>query len=99
MVAALFLVTRTVSNNEDKDGIRQVVINNDDGDADAVIAANAATAVNNDQPATTDAVNTSEKLKSDYFDTVVQIGSTPAGPLATDQDFIAVGDSVSEVLT
>lgn len=99
MVAALFLVRRTVSNNDDKDKIRQVVINNDDGDADAVIAANASAAVNATLPATTDAVNSGEKLSSDYFDTVDQIGSTPAGPLATDQDYIAVGDSVAEELT
>ncbi len=96
MVEALFLVERTVQpDNDIRDGIRNVIINNDDGDADAVIIANAVTAVNALFPSP-DAEN---KLPTGYFDLVSQIDVLSAGPLATDQDVLVYTREVGSVRT
>jgi hypothetical protein len=47
MAEALYLVERTTQGeSEDRNRVRAVIINNDDGDADAVIIANVITALN-----------------------------------------------------
>lgn len=97
MAEALFLVERTASVNNDRDGIRAVVINNDDGDSDAEIITAAIAAVNAALPADADVPD--DKLPAGYFDTVTQVDDLTSGPLATDQDFLCFKQEVTSVRT
>lgn len=99
MAEALFLVERTTqSDNDIRDGIKSVIINNDDADTNAQIIAAAIAAVNAALPA--DAGAASSKLPDGYFDTVNEVSDlVTAGDLRTDQDFLAFGAAVAEVRT
>lgn len=61
------------------DGVTHVLFNNDDGDADAVIIANAETACRSAGFALPD---------SGYFDTVELVGPPTAGIMTTELDII-----------
>lgn len=97
MVAGLFLVTRTAQGvSDDRNRVREVILNNDDGQTNAQHIQQAVDGLNTAQPVETGF----EPVYPDgYFDTVVQIGATPAGPLATDNDFIAYAPEVASVKT
>jgi len=84
MAAALYLVKKTGSDNV-VNGIDQVLINNDDGDADALIITNTAAALR----------AAGQAIPDGYFDTVTAVG--PAAYLDTEFDYIAVS-TVSEVV-
>jgi hypothetical protein len=94
MAEALYLVERTTAlDGNDIDGVRHVLINNDDGDADAVIITAAIAACNAASGAT-------GKFSAGYFDTVNKVSDlVTAGDLRTDQNFIAFPEKVVEVRT
>lgn len=102
MVAGVFLVERTTPvDDHDVNRVRTVVCQADDGDADAVIIAEVVANLNT-LIARGDglvASGNADPYPAGYFDTVTQIGATPAGPLATDEDFIAMGDIKFSVTT
>lgn len=92
MVDAIFRVTRTTQGvNQDKDQVREVIIFNDDGDADALIIQNTIDALNAAAPVESGA---EPKYPAGYFDTVEQIGATPTGFLNTEFDFLAFAPHV-----
>lgn len=97
MVAGLFLVTRTSQGvNEDRNQVREVIVNDDDALTNAQIIQQAVDGLNTAQPVGADA---EPVYPTGYFDTVVQIGASPAGPLATDNDFIAYAPEVASIKT
>jgi hypothetical protein len=97
MVAGLFLITRTSQGvNEDRNLVREVIIQNDDADTTAQHIQQAVDSLNAAQPVEAGASNV---YPVGYFDTVVQIGASPAGPLATTHDFIAYAPEVVSVKT
>ena len=103
MVEGLFLVRRTSQGvNDDRNQVRAVLINNDDGDADAVIIANAIAALNAAQPVGDGFTAGEPVYPAGYFDEVVDIddlAGTTEENLRTDQDFIAFGSEVVAVKT
>ncbi len=93
MADAIFLVTRTDQGvTNDRNQVREVVIFNDDGDADALIIQNTVDALNTAQPVETGA---EDAYPIGYFDTVEQIGATPTGFLDTEFDFLAFAPRVA----
>lgn len=97
MVAGLFYITRTDQGvNNDRNRVREVIINNDDGDTDAQHITQAIASLNAAQPVETGA---EDVYPAGYFDTVDQIGASPAGVLATNHDFIAWAPEVASVKT
>lgn len=100
MVAGLFLVERTVQGeSDDRNRVRQVVVHEDDGQTDAQIIAAVIATLNTATP-TGDGFSAGENVyPAGYFDTVTQIGASPAGPLATDGDLFAFPSSVNSVTT
>lgn len=93
MVAGIFLVKRTSQGvNDDRNRVREVVMHNDDGDADAVIIQNAVDGLNTQNPVETGA---GDAYPIGYFDTVVQIGASPVADLAAEFDFIAYTPAVA----
>jgi hypothetical protein len=94
MAEALFLVRRTSQGvNDDRNRVREVLVNNDDGDADAVIMQNVVDLLNVAHPAGGEAV-----YPVGYFDTV-EVVAVSSGPLSTDGDFIAYSPRVAAVVT
>ena len=97
MVAGLFLVERTSQGrSDDRNRVRAVVVHEDDAQTNAQIIAAAIATLNTAQPVESGA---EAIYPTGYFDTVVQIGATPAGPLATDGDLLAYGPEVTSVRT
>lgn len=98
MAEALFLVTRTAQGvNDDRNQVREVIINNDDGDTDAQIIAAAIAALNAAQPVESGA---EAVYPAGYFDTVNEISDlVTAGVLRTDGDFLAFAPRVAAVTT
>ena len=98
MVAGLFLVERTVQGvNDDRNQVRSVVAHEDDAQTDAQIIAAVIANLNAATP-TGDSASSGEPVYPDgYFDTVTQIGASPAGPLVTDGDLIAFPPEVLRV--
>lgn len=97
MVAGLFLVTRTDQGvTNDRNRVREVIINDDDGQTDAQIITQAIAGLN-----ATQAVESGAEAvyPAGYFDTVVQIGASPAGPLATDNDYFAYAPVIASEVT
>jgi len=96
MAAAIFLVTRTIGGvNQDINQVREVIVHNDDQDADALIIQNTIDTMNTVEPAG-DPSGAQNQYPDFYFDTVVQIGATPVANLATEFDFLAYAPRVSE---
>ena len=97
MVAGLFYITRTDQGvNNDRNRVREVLLNNDDAETNAQHIQEAVDQLNAAQPVETGA----EPVYPDgYFDTVVQVGATPAGVLATNHDFVAWPPEVASVKT
>lgn len=100
MVAGLFLVERTSQGrSDDRNRVRQVVVHEDDAQTDAQIIAAVIATLNTLTP-TGDGFSAGESVYPDgYFDTVTQIGATPAGPLATDGDLFAYPPQVAAQTT
>ena len=98
MAEGLFLVERTsnMGDNNKRDAITAVVINNDDGDTDAQHIAAAVLAVNGDFPPES---GFEDKIPAGYFDTVREISDLTSGPLATALDHIVFTQKVVEVVT
>lgn len=98
MVAAVYLVTRTTQGrNDDRNRVRHVIAHEDDAQTDAQIIA-AVIATLNANTSTGDGFSSGENVYPDgYFDTVTQIGASPAGPVATDGDVIAYPEDVLTV--
>lgn len=99
MAEALFLVERTVPlDMNDRDGIRAVVINEDDAQTDAQIITATISAVNAALPSDADVPD--DKLPAGYFDTVTNISDlVTAGALRTDGDFLCFKQEVASVRT
>jgi len=96
MADALFLVQRTVQGvNDDRNRVREVVIFNDNGDADSLVIQNTIDALNAQTPVG-DGLTAGEPVYPDgYFDTVTEIATaTPAGPFGTEFDYIAFAPRV-----
>ena len=97
MAAAIFLVTRTVQGvNQDINQVREVIMHNDDADADALIIQNLIDIMNTTEPAG-DPSGDRNQYPDGYFDTVVQIGATPVANLGTEFDFLAFSLHVSQL--
>jgi len=97
MVAGLFLITRTQQGvSEDRNQVREMILNNDDGQTDAQHITQAIAGLNTSHAVETGAAAV---YPAGYFDTVVQVGASPAGPLATDNDYIAYTPEVSSIKT
>ena len=97
MVEQLFLVERTDRpDNDVRDGIKTVIINNDDADTDAQIITAAILAVNTALPVDADA---EAKIPAGYFDTVSPLTPLSAGPLATDLDILVHKAEVASTRT
>lgn len=85
MAEAIYLVTRTSQGvSDDRNRVREVIINADDGSTDAEIIADAVAALNAAQPVESGA---EAIYPAGYFDTVVAL--TTAVTLGADGDFIA----------
>ena len=99
MAAGLFLVTRTTQGvNQDINQVREAIVNDDDAQTDAQIIATLLTSMNTVEPAG-DPSGDFDQYPDGYFDTVVQIGATPEGPLATDGDYIVYSPEVASLKT
>ena len=98
MAEGLFLVRRTSQDvNNDRNRVREVLINEDDAQSDAAIITATIAALNAAQPVETDA---EPVYPAGYFDTVVDIDDlVTSGPLRTDGDFIAFAPRVVAVET
>ena len=96
MAEGLFLVERTLRpDNNVRDGIQAVIINNDDGDTDAQHIAAAILAVNTALPSTAE-----DKLPAGYFDTVNELSDlVTTGDLRTALDFLCFTREVTSVRT
>ncbi len=95
MVAGIFLVTRTVQGvNQDINGVREVIVHEDDAQTDAQIIAALLVNMNLVEPAG-DPSGSQDQYPDFYFDTVVQIGATPALDLSTDGDYLAYAPRVA----
>lgn len=89
MAAAIFLVTRTSQGvTQDINGIREVIVHEDDGQTDAQIITALLANMNIVEPAG-DPSGDQSQYPDGYFDTVIQIGATPALALGTDGDYLA----------
>ena len=93
MVAQVFLVTRTQVKTNDRNKVREVIINADSAQTDAQIIASAVAGLNTVQPVESGA---EAAYPAGYLDTVTQIAASPTGPLNTDGDFLSYPDRVSE---
>jgi hypothetical protein len=97
MVAGIFLVTRTVQGvNQDINGIREVIVHEDDAQTDAQIIAAVIASMNTTEPAG-DPSGSQNQYPAGYFDTVVQIGASPVADLDVDGNFIAFAPRVSSL--
>ena len=98
MAEGLYLVRRTVQGvNDDRNRVREVLINEDDGQSDADIIIATVAALNAAQPVETGG---EPIYHAGYFDTVVDIDDlVTSGPLRTDGDFIAFAPRVVAVET
>ena len=106
MAEGLYLVRRTqLPGNGERNGVRDVLINNDDGDSDAVIMQNTVDALNAAEPGGGGhaGASTGEPAYPDgYFDTVMDVddlAATGEDNLRTDGDFIAFKAPVTSVET
>lgn len=100
MVAGLFLVERTAQGaNDDRNRVRQVVVHEDDAQTDAQIIAAVIATLNSVTPVGDGFTAGEPVYPAGYFDTVTQIGASPAGPLATDGDLYAFPVSVASQTT
>ena len=103
MAEGLFLVRRTSQGvNDDRNRVREVLINEDDAQTDAQIIQAAIDALNTATPVG-DGFTAGEKSYPDgYFDEVIDIddlAGTSEDNLRTDGDFIAFGPEVTSVKT
>lgn len=83
MAEALYLVTKASADSPQQDivnGIHAVLINSDDGGADADIIAEAVAQV----------VAGGHAVPDSYFDTVTAIADLTSGPLPTDEDVMII---------
>jgi hypothetical protein len=95
MVAGIFLVTRTGQGvNQDINGVREVIVHEDDAQTDAQIIAAVIASMNTTEPAG-DPSGSQDQYPAGYFDTVVQIGASPVADLDTDGDYIAYAPRVA----
>ena len=102
MAAGLFLITRTSQGvTQDRNLVREVILNNDDGQTDAQHIQQAVDGLNTLFPTESKGgdADAENAYPTGYFDTVVQIGAVPEGPLATDNDMIAYAPEVGSVKT
>lgn len=100
MVEALFLVTRTSQGvSDDRNRVRQVIINDDDAQTAAQTIATTIAALNAAQPVETGA---EPVYPAGYFDTRVELSDlagTTEDNLRTAGDFIAFDEEVVSVKT
>ncbi len=82
MAEALFLVTRTnqLGDNDMRNGVHAMLINNDDGDTDAVTIADAILRLN--------AHFGAGSYPDGYFDTVQEVGDLTSGPAPDNGDIM-----------
>ena len=103
MVEALWLIRRTAQGvSDDRNRVREVLFNNDDGDSDAVKITNLIAALNAAQPVSGGFSDGEPVYPAGYFDEVINIddlAGTGEDNLRTDQDFIAFGPEVVSVKT
>jgi len=95
MVAGIFLVTRTVQGvNQDINGVREVIVHEDDAQTSAQIITALLANMNIVEPAG-DPSGSQSQYPAGYFDTVVQIGASPVADLSTDGDYLAFAPRVA----
>ena len=102
MAAGLFLITRTTQGvSSDRNLVREVIQNNDDGQSDAQHITQAIAGLNTLFPTESKGgdADAEAAYPAGYFDTVVQIGAVPAGHLATDNDMLAYAPEVGSIKT
>lgn len=95
MAAGLFLVTRNdqLGGKGLLNGVRAVVVNNDDAETNAQHIAAAVAKCNAAFPK--DSAASDDPYPADYFDTVVEISDLVAGPLKDDGDAYVFGRDVT----
>lgn len=87
MALQVYLISKAHgAGNKYVNGVSRVLVNNDDGDADAVKIANAEAAV----------VAAGMPIPSGYFDSVELIGPPTAGIMTTEGDIVIFGPSTLE---
>ncbi len=100
MAEALYLVRRTSQGvNDDRNRVREVLVNSDDGQTDAQIMAALVILLNAAQPVETGG---EDIYPVGYFDEVIDIddlSGTSEDNLRTDDDFIAFGPELFSVKT
>ena len=98
MAEALYLVTRTDQGvNDDRNLVREVIVNDDDGTTDANIIIATVALMNTAFPAESGAPDV---YKEGYFDTVNELSDlVTTGVLRTDGDFLAFAPRVGSVTT
>jgi hypothetical protein len=97
MVAGIFLVTRTIQGvNQDRNGVREVVVHEDDAQTDAQIITAVIASMNATEQAG-DPAGDFDQYPAGYFDTVVQIGASPVADLDTDGNYIAFAPRVASL--
>lgn len=98
MAEALFLVTRTQQGvSDDRNRVREVIINDDDGTSDADIIIATIAALNASEPVES---GVAPVYPAGYFDTVNELSDlTTDSVLRTDGDFIAFPPRVDAELT
>ena len=97
MAQALHIITRTVQGvNDDRNLVREVIMNLDNADSDAVNLVAAVTAMNLLAPVESGA---EAVYPAGYFDTITEFGLTPSGILGTDLDILAYAPRVAAELS
>ncbi|MCK5641930.1 MAG: hypothetical protein KAJ19_14095 [Gammaproteobacteria bacterium] len=97
MAAGIFLVTRTIQGvNSDRNGVREIIVNEDDAQTDAQIIAAVIASMNATEPAG-DPSGALDQYPAGYFDTVVQIGATPVADLDVDGNYLAFAPRVASL--
>lgn len=98
MAEALFLVRRTVQGvNEDRNRVREVLINEDDGQTNAQIIAATIAALNAVTPVGDGFTAGEPVYPAGYFDTVDPVNTT-TGILSADGRFVAFPPRVAAVV-
>lgn len=98
MAEHLYLIRRTTHMNDERNRVRDILINNDDGDSDAVKIQNAVDAMNTAQPRD----GGSPTYPDGYFDFVLdvtELSGTGQDNLRTVGGFITWGPEIATRLT
>lgn len=97
MAAAVFLVSRTTQGvNQDINGVREVIVHEDDAQSDAAIITALLASMNATEQAG-DPAGDFDQYPAGYFDTVSKIGLTPTAELDVDGNYLAYAPQVASL--